>query len=323
MKFLIKRLSVTLGLLALVSCGAEPSDTPIKQQGDAPSSLEITKPIAPKTLLNARSFESSLIPQPVKYHIYLPPSYDASTSRTYPVVYWLHGSGGFPPGALNMLAGRFHKAIGTKKTAEVIVVFPDGFGQSMWLNSKDGQLPMEDIFIEALIPHIDGQYRTVKSRNGRMLEGGSMGGYGAARFGFKYPEMFTAISMLNPGPMQQILDINNAPIVGREGAQNVIDRVYGGDMDYFRAQSPWHLAELNTEDIKSQLKIRLLLGERDEITINNIAFSERLKGLNIEHQLVILANAGHNPREMFGALGDNYWSFFDRAFDVQTEDNQE
>lgn len=265
------------------------------------------------SLVAARQLQTSLISATVKFHIYLPPTYASEPSRNYPVIYWLHGSGGFPKGAMKMLSARFHEAINTRKIQEAIVVFPDGFGQSMWLNDKDNQLPMEDIFIQEVIPHIDANYRTIKSKNGRVLEGGSMGGYGAARFGFKYTELFAAISMLNPGPMQKVLDVDNAPIVGREGAQNIIDRVYGGDLEYFKAQSPWRLVEENADKIRANLKIRMILGELDQITINNKEFSERLKELGVEHEVILLADAGHNPREMFAALGPDYWRFFKEA----------
>ncbi len=48
--------------------------------------------------------------------------------------------------------------------------------------------------IKDLIPHIDATYRTIPRREARVLEGLSMGGYGAFHLGFKYPEMFGMIS---------------------------------------------------------------------------------------------------------------------------------
>ena len=48
-----------------------------------------------------------------------------------------------------------------------------------------------------LIPQIDKSMRTIATREGRILEGFSMGGYGAARIGFKHPELFCGISAVN------------------------------------------------------------------------------------------------------------------------------
>ena len=301
-------------MLMFTACGNPASKTPVSADVTASKISAHVKPNIEADLVAAKEFQSELVPRTVKYHVYLPPSYENDSAQSFPVVYWLHGSGGFPSGALNMLASRFDGAINAKKAPEMIVIFPDGYGQSLWLNSKDGALPVEDIFIEELIPHIDQNYRTIDSREGRMLEGGSMGGYGAARFGFKYPDLFSAVSMLNPGPMQETLDVNDAPIVGRQGAQAVIDRVFGGDMAYFQAQSPWRLVEENADKVRGQLKLRMILGELDQITVTNQAFSKRMDAFGIDHQMILLKDAGHNPRQMFTALGDDYWQFFIDVF---------
>ena len=60
----------------------------------------------------------------------------------------------------------------------------------------------------------------------------------------------------------------------------------------------------------------MILGANDPIAAVNQNFSEHLDSLSIEHDLILLSNAGHNPREMFAALGDDYWTFFD-ALDPQ------
>ena len=59
---------------------------------------------------------------------------------------------------------------------------------------------METIILKELVPHIDETYRTLASRQGRLIEGFSMGGYGAARLAFKHHEIFGAASILARGP---------------------------------------------------------------------------------------------------------------------------
>ncbi|NQY14900.1 MAG: esterase family protein [Henriciella sp.] len=284
-----------------VSQPAEASPTPAPEPGPAET---------PRALVSEHSLETALMAQPVSYHVFLPPSYADTPDARYPVIYWLHGSGGFPPGMLQGLSGRFNGAMVQNKMPEALVVFPDGLSQSNWVNSRDGQVPMEDIIIQELIPKIEADYRVIASADGRLIEGGSMGGYGAARFGLKYPDMFAAISMLNPGPMQSAMDVDNAPIVGRERAQQIFDTVYGGDQDYFQAQSPWQLATAFTETGPHALEIRLILGANDPIAAVNQDFSAHLDSLSIEHELILLEDAGHNPRQMFAALGEDYWDFF-------------
>jgi enterochelin esterase-like enzyme len=47
--------------------------------------------------------------------------------------------------------------------------------------------------IDDLIPHVDATYRTIAAREGRAINGLSMGGFGALVLGLKHPEMFCAI----------------------------------------------------------------------------------------------------------------------------------
>lgn len=300
-----------LGMLLLAAgCGGAPE--PATQEPSEAQSSPASPPSGERqtALVSEHTFPSALMSDPVTYNVFLPPSYSAEPDRLYPVIYWLHGSGGYPPGMLQGLSGRFNGAMRQNKMPEALVVFPDGFSQSNWVNSQDGLVPMEDVFIQEVIPRIEADYRVVLSKEGRLIEGGSMGGYGAARFGLKYPEMFSAISMLNPGPMQPFMNVDEAPIVGREAAQRIFDTVYGGDQAYFQAQSPWQLATEFADAGAGDLKIRIILGANDPIAAVNEQFSQHLDSLSIAHELILLEDAGHNPREMFAALGEDYWTFF-------------
>src|SRR4029453_9861364 len=49
-----------------------------------------------------------------------------------------------------------------------------------------------------LIPDVERNFRAVVARNGRLIAGLSMGGYGALLFSLKYPEMFAAAALLSP-----------------------------------------------------------------------------------------------------------------------------
>jgi endo-1,4-beta-xylanase len=116
--------------------------------------------------------------------------------KRYPVVYWFHGAYGRPYSATPVVS-RLDAAIRAGTAPEMIVVSCiDPTGLSMWTNSKDGRLPMETVIIEELIPHVDATYRTIAKRNGRGIEGFSMGGYGSAYLGIKYHNLFSSVSIL-------------------------------------------------------------------------------------------------------------------------------
>ncbi|MFN7340304.1 MAG: hypothetical protein ACK5VI_04385, partial [Opitutia bacterium] len=55
-------------------------------------------------------FESDAAKARVSYHVYLPAAYARETGRRFPVIYWLHGSGG-GQGGIPTLAARFDAAM--------------------------------------------------------------------------------------------------------------------------------------------------------------------------------------------------------------------
>ena len=57
----------------------------------------------------------------------------------------------------------------------------------------------ETSLIKELIPHIDKNYRSVASREGRGLEGFSQGGRATGRLMFKYPELFVSAAPMGGG----------------------------------------------------------------------------------------------------------------------------
>jgi enterochelin esterase-like enzyme len=135
-------------------------------------------------------FRSDAMKVEVGYSVWLPPGYDTSGAR-YPVIYFLHGSGGTEsadaPAFSHMLAER----VAAKKIPPVIAVFPNG-GLSGYRDQPEGNIKVETMIIGELIPLIDRTFRTQRDRVGRVLGGFSMGGGGSVRFALKYPEMFSA-----------------------------------------------------------------------------------------------------------------------------------
>jgi enterochelin esterase-like enzyme len=75
-----------------------------------------------------------------------------------------------------------------------VIVMPDA-GTSWFVDRKE---KMETAVITELIPDVGKSFRVLKSREGRLVGGLSMGGYGAMRFALKYPEMFAAAALLSP-----------------------------------------------------------------------------------------------------------------------------
>ena len=130
------------------------------------------------------TFDSAAAKAKVSYHLYTPEAYDTEKEQRFPVLYWLHGTGGGRAG-IAPLSAFFDRAIREGKIPPMLIVFPNGLATSMWCDSKDGSVPMETVVVKELVPHVDATFRTVAAREGRLIEGFSMGGYGAARLGLQ------------------------------------------------------------------------------------------------------------------------------------------
>ena len=130
------------------------------------------------------------------YFAYLPVDYE-SGDQHYKTLYHLHGAyvreswAGYE---CTYIGSKVEEAVAVGIIEPMIVICPvDREGDSMWSDSSDGQFPVSTAFTQDLIPHIDATYRTIAERDGRALQGFSMGGFGAVTNGFQSPELFGAI----------------------------------------------------------------------------------------------------------------------------------
>jgi enterochelin esterase-like enzyme len=143
----------------------------------------------------AREFDSPALQRKWSYAVYLPDGYDGSTLR-YPVLYLLHGHGG----GLYDWVNRGHiqqtadALIAQGDMPPAIIVMPDA-GSTWYVDRKE---KMETAVIQDLVGDAERTFRAIGARNGRLIAGLSMGGYGALRFVLKYPEMFAAAALLSP-----------------------------------------------------------------------------------------------------------------------------
>jgi endo-1,4-beta-xylanase len=294
-----KQLGDAIRILALViAAGAlaraqGPGSTPGgKSVGQAP---EWVKPPIEAINVTHHTFPSKLVEGPVSYLIYLPSGYDTSGKR-YPVMYWLHGRGGSQQG-IPGFAERLTKAIAAGKAPAMIAVFVNGLPAGGYRDSPDGRQPVESVTILELIPHIDATYRTIAAREGRLVEGFSMGGSGAAKWGFKFSEVFGSM-----GIFAGALHGRGSPVPRPAG------------LDLAPKDDPWALAEEYAGKVRGRTAIRITVGNKDGLVKSNTAFHELLDRLGIAHQFEVIEGVAHSPWPLYDALGDNGWAFYHRAF---------
>ena len=168
-------------------------------KADPPRCTEITGQVI------SRTFSSRVSNAEQRYLVYLPPCYDQTETR-YPTIYLIHGSqndethwqrlGVFRAMDGGVQAGRIPPAI---------IVLPDG-DYNLFMNTSGGPGTYEAQFVDELIPHIDGAYRTEAMSEQRAIGGISRGGVWSYEIGFRHPDLFAIV-----GGHSAALNVNLAP----------------------------------------------------------------------------------------------------------------
>lgn len=259
---------------------------------------------AAQSRIDCSALNSRILKQSVRYCVYLPSGYDESAKaqprRRYPVLYFLHGLGDneqtlFNSGGWTLLDDLRNQ----RKMGDFLIVAPDG-KRTFYINSADGKVRYSDFFIQEFMPHIEGRYRIQKGRAGRAISGVSMGGYGALRFGFAYPQLFSAVSaqsaaLITDTPQQ--LDAamrSGAPLAG------VLAAVFGNPINVpqWNDNSVFVLAKQHAAALRAQ-QIYFNCGQDD-----NYGFEKGAAALNAELQK---ENVKHDYRPY---AGDHSLSYF-------------
>ena len=259
---------------------------------------------AAQSRIDCSALNSRILKQVVHYCIYLPAGYDAGAAghpaRRYPVLYFLHGLGDneqtlFNSGGWTLLDDlrRQHKM------GDFLIVAPEG-RRSFYINSADGSVRYNDFFLQEFMPHIEAKYRIRNGRAGRAIGGISMGGYGALRFAFAHPELFSAVSaqsaaLITESPQQ--LDAAQ-----RAGTQlgGVLGAVFGNPMSlsHWNENNPFLLAKRNGAALR-KLAIYFNCGQDD-----NYGFE---KGAALLHDQLQKQGVAH---EYHAYQGDHGLAYF-------------
>jgi enterochelin esterase-like enzyme len=257
-----------------------------------------------------KTFQSKVLGREVSYLVYLPPGYENEKQR-YPVIYWLHGMGGNQRGGAMMFVPHVAAAIKEGVLPPAIVVLVNGMVKSFYCDSSDGQCPMESVIIKDLIPHVDGTYRTMARRESRVIEGYSMGGYGAGHLGFKYPELFGTV-VINAGALidPSLTSIpKDGPMFG----------VFGADNARRVAEHPRELARKNADKLRDKTNIRIGCGSLDSLLPRNQDLHELLTQLGIKHEYEVVPDVAHNSGLYYRRLGTEVFEYHRKCLEAQGE----
>lgn len=164
------------------------------QPTEAPAPTRTPHPTSPACLrrggrIETNQIRTELLRLPLEFRIYLPPCYDQESDRRYPVLYLIHGQ--------NYNDDQWDR-LGADETADAliaagevppfIIVMPR---DRVW--SQPTEDPFGQAIVQALLPWIDANLRTIPERQARAVGGLSRGAGWAIHLGLGDWEQFGAI----------------------------------------------------------------------------------------------------------------------------------
>ena len=218
------------------------------------------------------------------YCVFLPPSYEADQTRRFPVLYFLHGLGEnaqtlLNSGGWNLIENLWESG----KIGEFLIVAPSA-DRTFYINSHDGRVRYEDFFIREFhtlyrkpVPHSTRQrYRGVT--------GISMGGYGALRFAFRYPELFGSVSA-HSAALVASLPQAAAATPQMDALARIVGSAFGVSFDrsFWNLNNPFTIVKNSARPVG--LQIYFDCGTEDQFGFD--------AGAQAFHEL--LAYKGHSP----------------------------
>jgi len=282
------------------------------------------RPAAAQSRIDCNALNSRILKRVVRYCVYLPAGYDAGAMqrpvRRYPVLYFLHGLGDneqtlFNSGGWTLLDDlRSHQKMG-----DFLIVAPEG-RRGFYINSADSSVRYSDFFLQEFLPYIERTYRVRGGRGGRAISGISMGGYGALRFAFAHPELFSAVSaqsaaLITESPQE--LDTAaqaGAPLGGVLGA------VYGKPINviHWNENSPFVLAKKNAVSLR-RLAIYFNCGQDDNYGFEKGAaqLHDQLQKEGVKHEYH--AYAGDHSLTYFLSHFAEVMEFHSREFGLLSQ----
>ena len=185
----------------------------------------------------------------------------------YPVLYLLHGMQG--DDTMWCRSTRIEHYV---VDLPLIVVMPDG-GRSWYTDARHG-LPYEACIMKDVIGFVDRFFRTIPDRTGRALGGYSMGGYGAAKFALKHPDVFCSV-VASAG----VYDFST--LFKRQDLIDETTLVFGDSPDLDAGNNVFRIAE--TIDRSLLPAIRIECGSEDYLLPDARKLHAHLGKLDIPH----------------------------------------
>jgi S-formylglutathione hydrolase len=238
-----------------------------------------------------------LVPAPVEYAALLPPGYESA--KGLPLLLFLHGGGGD-----KTFLARMRPVIDElwrDGTLPPMVAVTPSAGRSFYMDYKNGSEKWETFLVTEFLDHLRARFKVTRERKGTLLFGISMGGMGALRIGFKYPEKFGAVAAMEPGidPVLKWKDLTSRYKFYR--SQDLMETIFGKPFDeaYWESNNVATIAVERADKLRaSGLGIYIEAGDEDAFYLHEAAeFLHRiLWDQKIPHEYHLVRGADHVGR---------------------------
>jgi enterochelin esterase-like enzyme len=231
------------------------------------------------------SVPSKILKMDRKFAVYLPPDYETS-SRSYPVLYLLHGYGDDQTGWVQFgeVLRITDEAIKNGSATPMIIIMPDAnTGKVGYVNDMKGEWRFEDFFFQELMPYVEKEYRIKSDKRYRAIAGLSMGGEGTFIYALHHPELFSAACPLSAatGP-KSVAEIKDYRLWS--GSEGVSD----AEKDkYFKHYSVLSLIQNMPDDQKKAVRWYIDCGDDDFLYEGNCLVHIAMRQKEIPHEFRI------------------------------------
>jgi len=229
--------------------------------------------------------KSAILHRDVPYCAIIPAHYDQQKARRFGTLFYLHGLGENEQVLTGPLWSVIEDLERSRKIGDFLIVTPAG-GTSFYINSHDGSFRYEDFFIREFIPAIDRKYRTNARRSSRAISGTSMGGYGALRFAFKYPQLFVSVTAEMPALYEHFPE-QFMPLLAQTARGRQMGDLFGKPFDekFWEQNTPFTLARRAPAPLRA-LKIYFDCGSSDDYGFDagTRQLSQLLTSLRVKHE---------------------------------------